>query len=117
MVKRIRIKARRRFGSKSTRKRHFRDKRLPVLPLLGLASVLVGPAKLAIEGNYEGALGEAAAKLVGVNTQSGVVDIKYAAMNGWLPIGLGIVGSLIADKSGLNNKFRNVPFVGNKIKF
>lgn len=97
------------------RVRH-RDKRLPILPLVGIGVAMSKPIQNAVAGDYTGAIAEMSARFTGYNPQSGKVDIGYAAVNGYLPIVAGIGGSMAMDKLGVNKKLRNVPFVGKYVK-
>ena len=98
------------------RKRRTKDKRVPVLTLLGLGAAVANPVQQAIAGNYEGAIAEAGARFTGYNYQSKVFDLKYAFMNGYLPIILGALGSKAATKLGVNRAMKKIPMVGKYIK-
>ena len=109
-------KRRRRRTASKPRTRRAKDKRVPILPLLGVGAAMSKPIENAVNGNYVGAAAEAGARLVGYNFQSKKVDIGYAFWNGWLPIVLGAVGSKVATKLGVNRTLKKVPFVGKYIK-
>ena len=113
LAKRIRRRVR---SYRAKRRNGTRDKRIPVLPLVGLAAAVAKPVQLAIEGNYEGAFAETGARFTGYNYQSKVFDWKYALFNGYLPIVLGAVGSKIATKLGVNKAIAKIPMIGKYIK-
>jgi len=102
--------------AKKNKKKAKKDKRVPVLPLLGLGAAVAKPIQQAIAGDYEEAIAELGARFVGYNYQSRVFDLKYAFMNCWLPIILGAVGSKVATKLGVNRSVAKIPMLGKYIK-
>ena len=102
--------------AKKKKKRVKRDTRVPILTLLGLGAAVANPIQQAIGGEYEGALAEAGARFTGYNYQSKVFDLKYAFMNGYLPLILGALGSKAMTKLGVNRAMKKLPVVGKYIK-
>ena len=98
------------------KKRRAKDKRVPILTIAGLGAAVANPIQKAIDGDYEGALAEVGARFTGYNYQSKTFDLKYAAMNGYLPIVLGALGSKVATKLGVNRALKKVPLIGKYIK-
>ena len=114
-VRNMAPKKRRRRASFS-RKRAKRDKRIPILPLAGIAVAVIKPIEKAVSGDYEGALAELSARFTGYNPQSQVFDWKYALMNGYVPVIAGALGSKLATKVGANRAIAKVPMIGKLIK-
>jgi len=110
------VTRRRRRTTSRPRTRRTRDKRAPLLPLLGLGAAMSKPIENVVNGDYMGAAAEASARFVGYNFQSKKFDAGYAFWNCWLPIGLGAIGSKLATKFGVNRAMKNVPFLGKYIK-
>lgn len=98
------------------RKRRSRDTRFSILTMAGLAAAFSRPFHNAVQGNYEGAIAEIGSRFTGYNFQSGIFDIKYAIMNGYVPIVLGALGSKVATRLGVNRSLKKVPVVGKYIK-
>lgn len=107
---------RRRRSSTKKRARPKKDKRMPILTLAGIGAAVSKPIQNAIEGDYEGALAELGARFTGYNYQSKTFDWKYAAMNGYIPIIAGAIGSKIATKVGANRAIAKIPMIGKYIK-
>jgi len=102
--------------AKKRKRRTKKDKRVPILPLLGLGAAIAYPVQQAIGGDYEAAIAETGARFTGYNYQSKVFDLKYALMNGYLPIILGALGSKAATKLGVNRAMKKIPMAGKYIK-
>lgn len=98
------------------KKRRAKDKRVSALIIAGLGAAFAKPIQNALEEDYEGALAEVGARFTGYNFQSRVFDLKYAVLNGYLPIVLGAIGSKVATKLGINRELKKIPMVGKYIK-
>ena len=98
------------------KKRRKKDNRVPILTIAGVGAAVAKPIQLAAEGDIEGGLAELGARFTGYNYQSKQFDLKYALMNGYLPIVLGAIGSKVATKIGVNRAMKKIPMVGNYIK-
>ena len=108
--------ARKRRSYIKRRARPKKDKRIPILPLAGIAVSVAKPIEKAIAGDYEGALAELSARFTGYNPQSQVFDWKYALLNGYVPVIAGALGSKLATKVGANRAISKVPMIGKYIK-
>lgn len=106
----------RRIYVKAKKKWRRKDKRVPLLPMAGLAVTLMKPAELALAGDYEGALAETGARFTGYNFQSGVFDLWYAVLNGYAPVVAGAIASKVMTRLGVNRMMKKIPFAGKYIK-
>lgn len=101
---------------KKRKKRRSKDKRMSILTLSGLFAAFSRPIANVLAGNYEGAIAEIGSRFTGYNFQSGRFDWMYALMNGYLPIIVGVAGSKVATKLGVNRAIKNIPYAGKYIK-
>jgi len=102
--------------AKRKRKRSKKDRRLPILPIAGVAIALSRPAENLIAGNYMGALAELGSRFTGYNFQSQVFDPFYSLKTTYLPLVAGALGSKAMTALGVNRTLKKVPFVGKWIK-
>lgn len=106
------------------RRRGRADRRIPILPLAGLAAGLMsanrnGGIQQITSGDFSGGLQNLSRELV-VNA----TGYDYVAQ-GWMPSRLlefygpiiaGAVGSKVATWTGANRYMKRIPFIGGKIK-
>lgn len=101
----------RRYFPKRSRRRS-KNTRIPILPMVGLASGMIPSAGLAMQGNYSSALAELGARYAGYNFENKIFNPQYALINGWLPFIAGVAGHMVASKLGVNRAIAKVPMIG-----
>jgi hypothetical protein len=102
--------------TKKKKRRRSRGKPFSFLIGTGLGIAFSRPIQNLVDGNWEGALAEVGSRFTGYNFQSGVFDLRYAAVNGYAPIVLGAIGSKVATALGINREIKKIPYAGKYIK-
>lgn len=116
MAKKRRFQRKRSYRATPRRYRRKGSRKIPILPLIGMVAPMVDPIKLAISGNFEGALAETGSRVTGYNFQSKTFVPMYAVERFWLPFIAGIVGHKLAQKSGVNRYMSKLPMIGKMVQ-